>query len=96
MIVVDDAYIWHRGKLYCHMLDDQGDREALHAFAASIGLKRCWWHGDRKRPWMGHYDVNETIRAKAIEAGAREIAWRDIGVVLRRLAPYPIAERRAA
>ncbi len=48
---------------------------ALHAFAAAIGLKRCWYHGVRK----GHPHYDMTTLQRRIEAyalGARMVSAR--------------------
>src|SRR5207245_237209 len=63
--------------------------EELHAFAASIGLRRDWFqtckHNRACRPatrcvhW--HYDVTDSARTRAIAAGAVPIElrqWRHI------------------
>lgn len=50
----------------CHMFTD-GPLEELHAFAASIGMKRSWLHNALDLP---HYDLNKTRREMAVRAGA--------------------------
>lgn len=69
----------------CHLTMDPGteDLAPLHAMAARIGLKRAWFQ-PRSSP---HYDLTESKRALALEAGAvfvsaREqarvrVAWRE-------------------
>lgn len=55
-----------------HLIADS--LEELHAFALSIGLKRCWFQNHRHK----HYDL--TTRRKvlaAIEAGAWSVSTRD-------------------
>lgn len=37
-----------------------GGLKALHAYAASIGIKRCWYHSGSKWP---HYDIPKGKRA---------------------------------
>jgi hypothetical protein len=50
-----------------HLASDKS-LEELHSFADNIGLKKCWFHRSKHHP---HYDLtNETIRTRAIEAGA--------------------------
>lgn len=53
-------------KKYCHMTADS--EEELHAFAAFIGVKRCWF--ERSRKGVPHYDLDERKRVLALEAGA--------------------------
>lgn len=48
--------------------------EELHAFAARIGLRRSWFQ-PKSRP---HYDVTESMRQRAIEAGAVPVEWREV------------------
>lgn len=58
-----------------HLIADS--REELHAFAASIGLKRCWFHRD-------HYDLtSQAKRVTAIAAGAAIVTSRRIVEILR-------------
>ena len=69
---------WRYG-LSCHMFPEitdieKGDLSEFHKFAQSIGLKREWF---QKGSWP-HYDLNKTIRAKAVKAGAIEITSRDM------------------
>lgn len=54
---------------WCHMWCESGDEEALHALAASIGMKRQWF---QRKPGFPHYDLVPTKRDRAIEAGAVE------------------------
>lgn len=57
------------GNLWCHLWAPKV--EELHAFAALIGVKRCWFDRD-------HYDLNPEQRAAAVKAGALEVTSRDI------------------
>jgi len=61
----------HGNRTWCHLFDDQLDREALHAFAARIGLKRCWFQV--RRGGLPHYDLTGSKIAAAIEAGAEYV-----------------------
>jgi len=101
-VYVDDARIWATvGSVrarWSHLLAD--DEAELHAFAASLGLRREWFQDPRvprpgkplARPgsllaetW--HYDVTEAKRLLALERGAASIRWRDaVEVARRRLA----------
>ncbi len=45
------------------------DDETLHAFAASLGLKREWFQPGT-RPEANHYDVTDAKRSEAIRMGA--------------------------
>jgi hypothetical protein len=59
-----------------HLVADT--REELHAFAASVDVKRCWFHRD-------HYDLTTTARrSAAINGGARIVTPRQVVEVLQR------------
>lgn len=68
------------------------DLAELHAFAASIGLRRSWFQGppEHRHP---HYDVTDTKRRQAIKAGAKPITWREAG---EQLAEAAKSQRAAA
>lgn len=58
----------------CHLMvepDEHGqlDLEALHAFAASIGLQRSWFQAPPKASWP-HYDLTASKRTLALRMGA--------------------------
>ncbi len=63
------------GQHWCHLWCDAGEDEALHLFAACIGMRRAWYQQEGKR-WP-HYDLTPRRRAAAIAAGAIEMNWRD-------------------
>lgn len=54
------------GKRSCHLTTD-GPIEALHDFAARIGMKRSWF---QDHPRMPHYDLTPKRREAALRAGA--------------------------
>jgi hypothetical protein len=56
--------------------------EELHAFAASIGLKKCWFQ-NKKNKNHPHYDVFGRIPQKAIEHGALLVSSREILKILK-------------
>ena len=64
-VYVDNERIQWRGKLWCHLVGDSLGE--LHAFAASLGLKRAWFQGKASYP---HYDVTTGVRERALEMGA--------------------------
>lgn len=64
-VYVDNERIPWRGKIWCHLVADTLDE--LHAFAASLGLKRSWFQGHASYP---HYDVTMSMRERALERGA--------------------------
>ncbi len=68
MVYVDDCRIPFRGMLMSHMLADTD--EELRAMADAIGMAQRWHQGD-------HFDVNEQMRAVAIQRGAHPISKRD-------------------
>ena len=79
-VYVDDMRARFHEHIMCHMI---ADTEAeLHQMAARIGIARRWYQDD-------HYDVTLDRRALALQFGAREITWRECGLmtVLRRRDP---------
>lgn len=60
----------------CHMIADTV--EELHAFAASIGLRRSWF-----QPKPAHYDLTRSKRYQAVKQGAIEIDKRELVKKLR-------------
>jgi hypothetical protein len=83
-IFVDDFRVPARvGRIsgrWSHMLCGPFDDLAeLHEMAARIGMQRRWFQG---KPWpRAHYDVTDSVRAKAIAAGAVPITWRATGLL---------------
>jgi hypothetical protein len=51
--------------------------QALHDFAAKIGLKREWFQDGT----MPHYDVTAAMRERAIREGARDVNWHEMGTM---------------
>lgn len=86
VIYVDDAFVgadWGKWSGGGHMQAD--DLDELHAFAASIGLKRAWFQDRPDRPEASHYDLTRGRRDAAILAGAIPEAVED-GTARRRSA----------
>ena len=80
-IYVDPATHRYRGQLYCHLFSN--DIEALHAFAARLGLKHEWFQKPPKASWM-HYDTNFRNRINAIQLGAVAVDKFEIILVAHR------------
>jgi hypothetical protein len=72
-VYVDDMYKYPMGEFrrmkMSHMIADT--EEELLAFADCLGLKRQWYQGD-------HFDVSMSVRAKAIELGAKAITLKEL------------------
>jgi hypothetical protein len=55
--------------------------EELHPFAELIGLYRHFYRptlsGDKQLPLIGHYDLDQGERDRAVENGARSISTRE-------------------
>lgn len=67
MAVYVDEAIWPwRGRRWAHLMADS--LEELHAFATRLGLKRAWFQA--KPGGAAHYDVTDTVRARALQLGA--------------------------
>ena len=86
-IYVDDlrlaASVGRLSARWSHLYAD--DEAELHEFAARIGMRRAWF---QDHPSLPHYDLTETRRAAAIDAGAIAVGFRHTAVFIR--------ERRAA
>ncbi|MBT2229737.1 DUF4031 domain-containing protein [Nonomuraea sp. NEAU-A123] len=83
MTVLIDPPAWPgpRGLMWSHLVSDSSLDE-LHAFALRLGVPERAFDRD-------HYDVPETVHARAVELGAeavssRELLRRLIGAGLRR------------
>jgi len=90
LILVDRAVWPWRGRRWAHLVSDDAYDE-LHRFAQAIGKRRLSFQGD-------HYDVDETTRAVALEAGAVEVDSRELvrrirAAGLRRRDPWHLLER---
>lgn len=59
---------------WCHMWCDQGNEEALHEIAKSIGMKSIWF---QDKPGFPHYDLVPRRRHVAIRFGAMPRNLRD-------------------
>ena len=85
-VYVDDWRQWARvGPIetrWSHLTGD--DPAELHAFAASIGLRREWFQDHHPDPARHHYDLTDAARERAIAAGATAVTWRE-GARMRRL-----------
>jgi len=57
---------------WCHMMTD-GDIDELHKFAKKIGLQRHWFQKHVTHP---HYDITESVRILAVNAGAFPVPSR--------------------
>lgn len=105
VVYVDDAVHSWRGRLWAHLFSP--DIEALHDFAARLGMRRDWFQEPPKASWP-HYDVTDAKRTLAIRLGAvqadrcttLETAWRLQGALTTareaRLAAYRASQPFAA
>lgn len=66
MVYVDDMKAFFRGMIMSHMFADT-DAELME-FAGSLGLRKVWKHRDHFV-----FDVSQSMRARAIKAGAKPI-----------------------
>jgi hypothetical protein len=70
-------HVFGSGRRSCHLMVD-GPIEALHAFAARLGLKREWLHADPAGSDISsHYDLTPGKRALAVKIGAEEVSGRE-------------------
>lgn len=83
-IYVDNAAIPFKGKPRYHL--GSADLAELHAFAASVGINRCWFHRGARQP---HYDITEEQRNAALLAGAIEVTSRELVALCRAIRRGP-------
>lgn len=78
MIFVDDMFDGQaKGALsgrWCHMWTDGTDAELLE-FARRIGLRKAWFQ--TKNPRFHHFDLRESMRNRALVAGASYMPLKD-------------------
>lgn len=67
----------------CHLFTDGAPAELMR-FAFSIRLPLAWYQPSPPASWP-HFDLSPMWRARAIEAGAREVSHRE-GAEIRRAA----------
>lgn len=72
-----------------HLIADSEDE--LHAFAASIGLRRSWYQGPPEHEFW-HYDCIGSKRRAAVEAGA--VYFKDPRDLVERHPFHAEAQRR--
>lgn len=80
-VYVDDMKAGYGRMVMCHMVADT--EEELHAMADRIGVDRKWYQYPHKSRYP-HYDIALSKRSLAVEAGAKEIRWRDSPEICRR------------
>lgn len=67
----------------CHMVADT--TQELLAMAKKIGVNKKWLqHAGTHRE---HFDICKSKRVLAVQAGAKEITWRDLGIMLQNRRP---------
>lgn len=75
-VYVDDMQANYGRMKMCHMIADS--TEELLAMADLIRVARRWLqHGGTHRE---HFDICLSKRALAVQAGAIEITWRELGI----------------
>lgn len=90
-VYVDDMRAKFGRMVMCHLVADT--LAELHAMADQIGVARRWYQGPPVSRWP-HYDISLLKRAAAVQAGAREIQWRDAPAIARRCLGSMPAESR--
>ncbi|MCA2226666.1 DUF4031 domain-containing protein [Nonomuraea sp. NPDC052129] len=85
MTVLIDPPAWPgpRGLMWSHLVSDSSLDE-LHAFALRLGVPERAFDRD-------HYDVPETVHARAVELGAEAVSSREL---LRRLIAGGLRRRK--
>ena len=75
MVYVDNMNAPYRNMTMCHMIADT--KEELLEMVDKIGVQRKWIQYEDT--YKEHFDVCLTKKKKAIENGAKEITWRELG-----------------
>lgn len=78
MVYVDGMNAKFRNMTMCHMMADS--HEELVAMADKIGVKRKWIQYEGL--YSEHFDICLSKKKLAIENGAIEVGWREIGKLL--------------
>jgi len=83
MVYIDNFYVAYgkwRGMSMCHMIAD--DTTELLLFAAAIGLRLEWIQkpGDYVQE---HFDVCLSKKRLAVELGAKDVTWRELGAIIQ-------------
>lgn len=91
MVFVDDMRASFGRLVMCHMVADS--HEELLAMADSIGVARRWIQ--HRGTYREHFDICLSKRKLAIEAGAVEISFLELGRMLRTRRP-PISKGQNA
>lgn len=74
-VYVDAAIHAWRGGTWCHLFSE--DVDALHAFAARLGVPRSRFQCPPRASWP-HYDISSVKRPRALALGAVEADRRTV------------------
>jgi hypothetical protein len=84
-VYVDDwrqpATVRGRVDRWSHLLAD--DPAELHAMADALGIPRRGYQLHRRSAALNHYDLPESLRARAIALGAVPVTWRQMARLTR-------------
>lgn len=81
-VYVDRARNGYGRMIMCHMIADSSDE--LHAMADRIGVARRWFQTPPKASFW-HYDIAQSKRALAVDAGAIDCDRNMFVATLRRI-----------
>jgi hypothetical protein len=81
-VYVDQARNPFGRMLMCHMIADT--LPELHAIAGKIGIARKWLQASPPASFP-HYDIAQSKRALAIEAGAVSVTMRELAQHMKRI-----------
>jgi hypothetical protein len=62
------------------MIADNHDE--LHEIAEKIGLSKRWFQNDK---YIGHYDICESMKTKALKLGAVEIENKKLASIIKKV-----------
>lgn len=93
MIYVDDMNYPYGRMIMNHVISDSGIDE-LNQMADKIGVKRKWIQ--KAGTHQEHYDICLSAKKKAIENGAKEISYMDLGRMISNLKQIRGSEPKAS
>ena len=77
MVYVDNMYAPFGRMKMCHLEADSS--EELREFAKRLGLRPEWIQ--HPGTWKEHFDVSMSLRARAVQMGAKEITMRELAEI---------------
>lgn len=77
MVYVDDMNAKYGNKIMCHMIADT--KEELLDMADKIGINHVYIQ--KENTYQEHFDICKQKRSLAVKYGAKEITWKQLGMM---------------